>query len=386
AGFFDGVEADSTGTAWERFTVLAGQGARDAGWGMPIIGLLLLIPRERKGNGACSGSLPLLVISATTAAGAAMCANFDIRNWDFQGYLLPAIAGLGLWVPLTIARSLPQLSPVRVRMLVTATVVAAILPLTTGTTGGPRSLAGRTDAATAGRCALDDPEPNAMVLTRSDFRFILDYLQAVERYRDDVRTVSRNFLIRDAGSSAMGSIMAPWSVPPVPAGGMPVREYLRSWLRLNRTERLYWELADDMPVIDNLPARMDAWFVEVEPPDRVMRKESPRWEVFLSALRGPAGCLMVQDRNCVEQMTTVFYNRGTFSLNRGDPGMAVELLRMAVMFDPKGVKALNNLGVALAGVGRYGDASEAFREVLVRDPMHPGARQNIEALQERIEP
>ncbi len=60
--------------------------------------------------------------------------------------------------------------------------------------------------------------------------------------------------------------------------------------------------------------------------------------------------------------------------------MHCRTFEMAVQLDPKQARIFNNYGVTLARLNRRGEAIQAFKQVLLLDPRHPGAAGNIEAL------
>jgi arylsulfatase A-like enzyme/tetratricopeptide (TPR) repeat protein len=63
--------------------------------------------------------------------------------------------------------------------------------------------------------------------------------------------------------------------------------------------------------------------------------------------------------------------------SRADPARAIKLLEGLPVSD---VEALNGLGVAYGGAGRYADAVQAFKKVLVLDPTNGLAYQNMAAM------
>lgn len=380
-GFSEGTGTESTGPFGARLQSLLVHLTAASGWVMPMLfllgGITVVTGFRRR---AAEVLTPCCFIVLMTIIGAAACANFDVKNWDFQGYLLPVVGCM----PVCAAGSLNLLqhrksSHVQIAMAVLFGI--AVLPLLMPSIGGNRLLGRRIEPGLAGRCALDSPVFRSTVLTRSDFKYILDYLCTVERYRDDLRPVSRNFIIRNAGKPALIQWMDPWQSPPVTPGTViHYDDYIRQWLRINPSRPVAWELADDNGIIDGMNCQLGSWFVHLRSDPVPDVQPIGRCSELLRRVFSGAASSALTDVNAVEQLYTVFYNRGTFCLKRDALQLAVSQLKTAVTIDPGQAKGQNNLGVALARLGQYDKAEQAFLKVLDLQPEHPGARQNLEAV------
>ena len=66
---------------------------------------------------------------------------------------------------------------------------------------------------------------------------------------------------------------------------------------------------------------------------------------------------------------------------RGDYAGAIEDCRQALALDPAYLNAWNNLGIALAEIGRTTEAADAWRRALAIDPGFTPARDNLGLLE-----
>ncbi|HPQ40631.1 MAG TPA: DUF2723 domain-containing protein [bacterium] len=383
-GFLEGTGADASGSFIDRMIAVLTGLVSASGWMMPIlalvgVGRVCVIRRTAEPWFA-----PGILICLATMTGAACCTNFSADNWDFQGYLLPAIGML----PILAFGAFPLNPESRTRWKQygpALILIAAILPLRAPESGGYRFLSGRAEPGIAGRCALDGPVPGATVLTRSDFKYVLDYLQYGEKYRNDLRLISRNFIMRNAGRKSLERWMKPWQIPSQePGSAIHYQAYIAGWLEWNSVFPVSWELADDSIILENSNVILENWFARVNPGKTIGSPTDGRCLELLKRVQGNSGARIRNDANAVEQLYTVFYNRGTFSLNRSQFGDAVRNLQAALMFAPYQAKAQNNLGVALARIGQFDRAAQAFMKVLEIQPDHPGARKNLEAVQKEM--
>jgi len=77
------------------------------------------------------------------------------------------------------------------------------------------------------------------------------------------------------------------------------------------------------------------------------------------------------------------FDRGLAAINNGDWAAAVAANREALALDPSSADACNNLGWALAQLGRRDEAAQAYRRALAPRPGDDRARNNLRLLQQR---
>jgi len=384
-GFFNSDQAEPKNKLTNYLDLLTNV-TKDSGYILPIICVLLLLYqtvsfRRMHLNPAIVSVAIILIVSG---AGAASCINFDADNWDFQGYLLPVIVLIPVFVFLALDSFKSKL-PIKPETILILMAVAAFLPLNISDAGGYRSLAGRREAAISGRCALDDPEPNSLVLTRSDVKYVLDYLTVVEKYRDDLVILSRNYLLRNITKNNLKFALSPLIAPDLNLETKHSYEsYLKQFINLNGTRFIYWELADDDKILDNIPVKIHSWFVELNStPDKIV-SDQLRYAEILGELSGNRYRQITHDTSSVEQLSMLFYNQGTLYLKQGNMSFAVNRLKIATILDSSQPRIYNNLGVALARAGMIQPAREAFIEALKVDPGHSGAKRNLDNLEKPV--
>ena len=71
------------------------------------------------------------------------------------------------------------------------------------------------------------------------------------------------------------------------------------------------------------------------------------------------------------------YQRGTDLLVEHHYPQAIDQFRAALTWNADSAEAHNNLGIALASVGRLDDAIDQFKQALAIDPAFEDARRNL---------
>jgi Flp pilus assembly protein TadD len=95
---------------------------------------------------------------------------------------------------------------------------------------------------------------------------------------------------------------------------------------------------------------------------------------------GYLGAVIPQSAQRDSMLETAFverYQRGTDLLVERHYAAAIEQLRVALTWNPASVEAHNNLGIALASVGRTDEAVHEFRQALAIDPAFEDAQRNL---------
>lgn len=362
----------------DRITILIADLARSSGFLMCflfIIGLAAVPLLNRRNGFHCSLSVAMIILG--TVIGTAMCVDYNVRNWDFQGYLLPVI----VLMPVVPAFSVERL----IRANVHCRWLVPIVCLIAGTAswvpepvGGNRSLRECFEPSLLASSHLDAALPDSLCLTRSDVGFIMIYRHIIELFRDDLTVVSRGFLMRTRSLNAVAN-----QYPEIIKWLSEIRNTddlaVESLLEHKRWHPLYWELADDDRVIENVPARLTGSLAELNPEKISFVAADLQFERLLRIIQ-KENSRIFKDQQAVEQLSMLFYNRGTFLLSRGKPENAVREFESAIGIDSEQSRIHNNYGVALAELDRVEESCRAFQRALELDPDHPGALNNLDML------
>ncbi len=318
-----------------------------------------------------------LLIVLGTFLGSAACQTFDLRNWDFQGYLMPGVVILGMWsgaAVLFMSRLVGNHTIFRL-----AIWGLSIAPMIPGwRTISENSLRHHNYARLYALTFMEILPEDSILLTRSDALFMITYLSAVEDYRSDLTLISRNrvdrFLRKETSRAELSHIH-------IPASKGTVGDWICDLIRINSPDRMVaWEMADDDRMIQDLPMRLSG-SVLIAAPSEMHPAQGRDLLYFIKNSKN--GQVFFRDQNAIEQVSMLLYNRGTYFLNQENVRGAIGEFTLAVQLKPDEARFHNNLGVAYAGIGYFEEARESFRRVLQLNPSHPGALKNLERLGDR---
>ena len=341
-----------------------------------VIGLGIVMLSSRRKWVHCGMATTMIIL--VTVIGTAMCVDYNVENWDFQGYLLPVIV---------LMPTIPALGAERlIRNSVYCRWIIPVLCLLSGIAawvpepdGGNRSLRECFEPSLTASSHLDATLPDSLCLTRSDVGFIMIYRHIMELFRDDLTIVSRGFLMR-TGSLQAVTTQYPQISKWMDVVGQSTHNMIEGMIKRKFETPVFWELADDDRIISNIPARLTGSLAELNPENITFAAAAIQFERLLRVVDKQKNLRIFKDNQAREQLSMLFYNRGTFLLARGDPGNAIREFELAIGIDSRQSRIHNNYGVALAELDRVEESRRAFERTLELDPDHPGARRNIDIL------
>jgi Protein O-mannosyl-transferase TMEM260-like len=320
-------------------------------------------------------TLCLLLVSIVTVAGSISCKTFSVENWDFQGYLLPMIVSFAVLAGLffsVVSHRLYSFRVVQVSLLITACIPLGVLPVRIQET----TLEDHSFARLFGLTYLDDAPGRTIVIMRSDLFYVLTYLRHVEKFRDDCDVLSANQILRIRDSDLLNDMYDTVSFTD-PEFMNDATWMQRIILSNSRIRPVRVELSD---VDDFLPYPPDdlngSTILFGDYPDR----HAPGRTILFFKKWTDQGQQLHSDHNAVEQVSTIFYNRGTFYLKRERLRQAFRELSFAARLDPWRANIFNNLGVTMAEMDLQEDAVRCFHHAVTINPFHKRAAENLKML------
>ncbi|MBN1880321.1 DUF2723 domain-containing protein [bacterium] len=351
-----------------------------SGYLMPVITAVtgwIGFKRSKSDAAAIAG---VLVIILSTLIGTAMCAEYNIDNWDFQGYLLPVIILLPV-IPALLLKDLNKILKHYRGIVLIICVIAGATPFCVSSIGGDRSLKSCFEPSVLGYANLDSVNPDCICLTRSDVGFMMIYKQTIELFRKDVTLLSRGFLQRISDKTdRVNQISGLQSYRSSSSFNYFSPSFPSCLHSPDFPKPLFWELADDDKKIAAYPARLTGSLAEIFPIPVTFNGPSGQFNRLIGLIDQKNNQRLFRDQQAVEQLSVLFFNRGTFFLNRSQADRSLVEFERAIGIDSSQARIQNNYGVALAQLNRTQDSILAFQRALILDPGHPGARRNLEML------
>ncbi len=321
----------------------------------------------------------VLIVGVTTAFGSIYCQNFELSNWDFQGYLLPFLVLIAITAGLFL-NYLVGLKERQTYLISSVALVLAVTPLVQ--IPGLNRISPLPECTYARLCGisfLETAPPSAIIFTRSDLVYILKYLQTVERYRTDITLISMNKLIRSRNQAFLSREYPDVFFPPSAMKDMD--SWIRNIMLSNKNSRpVAYELSDKQFFGASNTFRLNGALVYLS--GHPEQTGGRNYDFFMRFIKD--GARIRNDHNAIEQVRMILYNRGTYLLKRNRSMEALKTFQTACRLDSTDPRIFNNLGVAAANLGKFGEAKTAFERAIRIDPDYQGAKQNINALERMI--